>query len=211
MTPAATSFSSPSWHAIHAEEKKVNEHAQYSPGPASGAQVRKDGEKWTLILVRELRHSPEKVWQALTDPAHLREWAPFETDENLGTVGTTAKLTTVGAPTPQVSETTVTRADAPKVLEYNWGAQDIRWQLEALGGGTRLTLWHNIDRRFISMGAAGWHICFDVLDHLLSGTPIGRIVGREAMKFGWPRLNSDYAKQFGIQTPNRPSQAAQES
>jgi hypothetical protein len=42
---------------------------QYTPGPARGAQVRKDGEKWTLILARELRHSPEKVWQALTDEA----------------------------------------------------------------------------------------------------------------------------------------------
>src|SRR5437867_1520736 len=176
---------------------------QYTPGPASGAQVRKDGEKWTLILVRELRDSPEKVWQALTDPAHLREWAPFEAEGSLGTVGTTVKLTTVGAPTPQVSETTVTRADAPKVLEYNWGGNDIRWELEAFGGGTRLTLWHNIDRRFISMGAAGWHICFDVLDHLLSGTPIGRIVGGDAMKFGgWQRLNAEYAKQFGIETPN---------
>ena len=51
---------------------------QYTPGPASGTQVRKNGEKWTLILVRELRHSPEKVWQALTDPAHLREWAPLK-------------------------------------------------------------------------------------------------------------------------------------
>ena len=189
----------------------MTEREQYTPGPASGAQVRKDGEKWTLVLVRDLRHSPEKVWQALTDPAHLREWAPFEADGNLGTVGATAKLTTVGAPTPQVSETTVTRADAPNVLEYNWGAQDIRWQLEPFGVGTRLTLWHYIDRRFISMGAAGWHICFDVLNHLLSGTPIGRIVGREAMKFGWPRLNSEYAKQFGIEAPNRPSQAAQES
>ena len=59
----------------------------YMPGPANVAQVRKDGEKWTLILVRELRHSPEKVWQALTDPAHLREWAPFEADGNLGSVG----------------------------------------------------------------------------------------------------------------------------
>ena len=44
---------------------------QYTPGPASGAQIRKDGEKWTLILVRELRHAPEKVWQTLTDPVHL--------------------------------------------------------------------------------------------------------------------------------------------
>jgi len=40
------------------------------------------------------------------------------------------KLTTVGAPTPQVSETTVTRADAPKVLEYKWGGFDMRWELE---------------------------------------------------------------------------------
>ena len=184
---------------------------QYAPGPASGAQVRKDGEKWTLILVRELRHSREKVWQALTDPAQLREWAPFDADRSLGTVGTTVKLTTVGAPAPHVSETTVTRADAPKVLEYNWDGFDMRWELEALGGGTRLMLCTNIDRRFISMGAAGWHICFDVLDHLLSGTPIGRIVAGEAMKFGWPRLNSEYARQFGIETPNWPPKAAQES
>src|SRR5580692_10053155 len=93
---------------------------QYAPGPASGAQVQKDGENWTLILVRELRHSPEKVWQALNDPAHLREWAPFETDGTLGAVGT-VKLTWVGRPTPL--ETKVTRADAPEVLEYS----DMRW------------------------------------------------------------------------------------
>jgi hypothetical protein len=173
------------------------EREQYTPGPASGAQVRKDGEKWTLILVRELRHSPEKVWQALTDPAHLREWAPFEADGSLGTVGTTVKLTWVGTPT--TFETRVTRADAAKVLEYN----DIRWELEPLGAGTRLTLWHSIDRRFIAWGAAGWHICFDVLERLLAGEPIQRIAGPEAMKFGgWQRLSAEYAKQFGVEAPN---------
>jgi uncharacterized protein YndB with AHSA1/START domain len=176
----------------------MTDREQYVPGPARGAEVRKDGEKWTLILVRELRHPPEKVWLALTDPAHLREWAPFEVDGSLGTVGTTVKLTWVGTPTPL--ETTVTRADAPKVLEY----ADIRWELEAFGGGTRLTLRHNIDRRFISWGAAGWHISFDVLDGLLAGEPIGRIVGAEAMKFeGWQRLNAEYAKQFGVEAPLR--------
>jgi len=179
---------------------------QYAPGPASGAQVRKDGEKWTLILVRELRHSPEKVWQALTDPAHLREWAPFEADGSLGTVGTTVKVTWVGTPTPH--ETRVTRADAPKVLEYNLGGNDVRWELEAFGGGTRLTLWHTIDRRFISWGAAGWHICFDVLERLLAGEPIRRIVGAEAMKFdGWQRLKAEYAKQFRVETPDWPPNA----
>ena len=141
---------------------------RYAPGPAS-AQVEKHGEQWTLVLVRDLRHSPDKVWQALTDPAQLREWAPFDADRNLGAAGTTVKLTTVGAPTPHVSETTVTRADAPNLLESTWGGFDMRWKLEAAERGTRLTLWNNIDRRYISMGAAGWHVCLDVLDHLLEG------------------------------------------
>jgi len=176
---------------------------QYEPGPASGAEVRKDGPKWTLILVRELRHPPEKVWEALTDPAQLREWAPFVTDGSLGTVGT-VNLTWVG--TNATLATKVTRAEAPWLLEYD----DTRWELEASGRGTRLTLWHSIDRRFISMGAAGWHISFDVLDHLLSGNPIGRLVGGDAMQFsGWHRLNAEYAKLFGIEPPKWPPQAAQ--
>lgn len=165
---------------------------QYIPGPASGAQVRKnEGEKWTLILVRDLRHSPEKVWEALIDPVHLREWAPFDVDGSLDTVGKTVKITWVGNPTP--IETKVTRVEAPEVLEYG----DIRWELEPSERGTRLTLWTNIDRRFISWGAAGWHIAFDVLDRLLSGNPIGRLAGADAMKFSaWKRLTAEYAKQF---------------
>lgn len=185
---------------------------QYTPGPADVAHVQKHGEKWALVLVKDLRHSPERVWEALTDPAHLREWAPFDADRNLGTVGTTVKLTTVGAPAPHVTETRVTRADAPKMLEYTWGSNEMRWELEAVGGGTRLTLWTSIDRRFISMGAAGWHIAFDVLDRLLRGDPIGRIVGPAAMKFdGWQRLSAEYAKQFNIETPSGLPKTAQNS
>jgi len=172
---------------------------QYQPGAASGAEIRKEGDSWTLVLVRDLHHAPVKVWEALTDPAQLREWAPFDADRNLGATGT-ATLTTVGAPSPHVTETRIKRADAPRLLEFNWGGQDIRWELEPLGGGgTRLTLWHNIDRRFIAMGAAGWHVCFDVLDRFLDGEPIGRTVGPDAMQVnGWSRLHAEYAKQFGV-------------
>jgi len=174
---------------------------KYAPGAATGAEVHKEGDKWTLILVRDLRHPPAKVWDALTEPEQLREWAPFDADRSLATVGP-AKLSTVGSPTPQVSETTVKRADAPRLLEFSWGEQDLRWELEPHGIGTRLTLWHNINRNFISMGAAGWHICFDVLDGLLAGQPIGRLVGPEAMTFdGWQRLNAEYARQFGVEIP----------
>ena len=172
----------------------------YTPGPAN-AQVRKDaGDKWTLILVRELRHAPEKVWQALIDPAQLREWAPFEVDKSLDTVGTTVKLTWVGAPMP--FDVTVTQVDPPNLLEFG----DIRWELAAQGGGTRLTLLSAIDRRYISMGAAGWHISLDVLDRMMGGNPIGRIAGGDAMKFaGWQRLNGEYAELFGVKAPSWPA------
>jgi uncharacterized protein YndB with AHSA1/START domain len=174
----------------------MSDREQYTPGPAN-AQVRKDeGEKWTLILTRELRHSPEKVWEALTDPKHLHQWAPFEVDRNMGAVGTVT-LTWLGT-TARPLETKVTRAEAPKVLEYT----DTRWELEPLNGGTRLTLWASINRRFISMGAAGWHISLDVLERQLDGNPIHRIAGVDVMKFeGWQRLNAEYGKLFGVEPP----------
>ena len=188
----------------------MTDREQYAPGPASGAQVRKDGEKWTLILVRELRHPPAMVWQALTDPAHLSEWAPFDADRNLDAVGP-VKLSTVRTPKAQAFESSVTRAEMPRLLEYKWGGNDLRWELEPLGSGTRLMLWHNIDRGFIAWGAAGWHICFDVLDRLLAGEPIGRMVGGDAVKFGgWQQLKAEYAKQFGIEDPGWSPNAAKD-
>ncbi len=168
----------------------------YEPGPARGAHVEKNGEEWTLVLTRQLRHAPPLVWKALTDPVHLAQWAPFDAAGSLGVVGQ-VMLTAVGSPQAQVSEATVSRADEPRLLEYNWGGGNLRWELEAVGAGTRLTLWHNINRQYIAWGAAGWHICFDVLDRLLGGAPIGRIVGADAMAFqGWQRLTSEYASQF---------------
>ena len=70
----------------------------------------------SVVIEKEMPHPPEKVWAALTDPAQLREWAPFDADHSLGTVGP-VKLSLVGGPAPQVNETQVTRAEAPEL--YN--------------------------------------------------------------------------------------------
>jgi len=169
----------------------------YMPGPAYAQAEKIPGDSWRLVLIRNLRHAPDKVWKALTQPEHLREWAPFEADAGMDKAGATIKLTTVGAPGPHITETKIVRADAPRTLEYTWGANEMRWELEAAGAGTKLALWTSIDKRYIAMGAAGWQICLDVLDHWLAGTPIGRMAGPETMKFeGWQRLNAEYAKLF---------------
>jgi uncharacterized protein YndB with AHSA1/START domain len=175
----------------------MSDRSGYEPGHANVAKVRKAGGIWKLVLVKDLRHPPEKVWRALTESQHLREWAPFDASGDLNEVGT-VELTWVGAPTP--TEARITHVDAPKLLEYETGDNTMRWELEERDGGTHLTLWAIIDRRYISMGAAGWHIALDVLQRRLHGSPIARIAGSPAMQFdGWQRLNTEYAQQFRIE------------
>ena len=56
----------------------MSDREPYAPGPADVAQVRKDGETWTLVSSKISAIRPKKFGSALTEPAHLREWAPFD-------------------------------------------------------------------------------------------------------------------------------------
>lgn len=171
----------------------------YSPAPAFGATAEPDGELYRLAIVRDLKHAPERVWGALTEPGQLSAWAPFDASGNLGVPGAAVTLTQG----EREAETVVTEAVPPVRLAYQWGDMDLRWELEATETGTRLKLWAKIRRPFVAMGAAGWHVCLDVMDHLLAGSPVGRIVGNDAMGFpGWQRLVQEYSAQFGVPVPN---------
>lgn len=181
--------------------------SQYQPGPPGEADVRPEGGRWTLVFVRELRHPPQQVWSALTDPAQLREWAPFDSDRDLGRTGE-ATLTMAGGTGSETLRALVRRAEAPTLLEYTWGEDLLRWELEPSASGTRLTLRHTVeDRNWAPKVAAGWHICLDVADHLMAGEPVGRIVADEARQHGWERLNDAYAVRFGIASTGWPEEA----
>jgi len=179
----------------------------YQPTKANeDTEVRRDGERYTLVFVRELKHAPEKVWEALTDPDQLREWAPFDPDRNLGATGE-AKLSLVGAESEEVSTSEVLHADAPRLLEYTWAGDTVRWELEPTATGTRLSLFHTVqDRVWLPKVAAGWHICLDVAERAIAGTPMGRIVAHEAKRYGWERLNEEYAERFGVENTGWPEE-----
>ncbi|MBQ0894207.1 SRPBCC family protein [Micromonospora sp. U56] len=175
----------------------------FRPGPPAEIEAEPAGDRWTLLFVRELRHAPEKVWSALTDPARLAEWAPFLADRDLGAPGT-ATLTVVDGDTAVPQPATVRRAEPPHLLEYTWGDDLLRWELTPSGTGTRLLLRHTLaERGMLPMVAAGWHLCLDVADHLLAGDPVGPIRGAEAKDFGWAELRDTYADRLGGQ-PDRP-------
>jgi uncharacterized protein YndB with AHSA1/START domain len=165
-------------------------------GPVGDATVVPDGDAWTLIFIRQLSHPPAAVWRALTDPAEIDRWAPFAAARDLGTAGDTT-LTVIDRDERVVMPATVLRAEAPRLLEYTWGEDRLRWELEPDGGGTRLTLRHTLSRRDTdAMVAAGWHLCFVVLARLLAGDPVGPIRGRDAMDHGWAELRDAYAEKL---------------
>jgi len=99
------------------------------PSALGHVTTQRDGERWTLVFVRELPHAPEKVWCALTDPRELREWAPFDADRDLAQPGP-ATLTMAGGDGSEKSKVTVRRADAPRLLEYTWDQDVLRWELD---------------------------------------------------------------------------------
>ena len=171
----------------------------FDPGPLAEATYRADGDRWTLVFVRTLRHSPERVWEALTDPAQLREWAPYDADRDLGSPGE-ATLTMIDGEETQDLPAKVTRAEPPALLEYSWGGDDLRWELAPEPeGGTRLTLRHTLENRdFVPKVAAGWHLCIVVAERLLDGDPVGPIRGQDAMNYGWQELHDAYAEELKL-------------
>lgn len=168
----------------------------FRPGPlAEVARVPAD-DRWDLVFVRDLRHPPEKVWAALTEPDQLARWAPFLASRDLGTPGA-ATLSTVNGDESFPQPATVLRAEPPTLLEYTWGDGLLRWELTPSATGTRLTLRHTVDEPGLApVMAAGWHLCLDVAGHLLDGDPVDPIRGAEAKNFGWDELRAAYAERL---------------
>lgn len=181
----------------------------HQPTPLAEVHTHQSGpDTWTLIFVRHLNHPPTKVWTALTSPTHLSQWAPFTASRDLSTTGD-ATLSMLDGESHQDTQATVTHADPPKLLEYTWGKDLLRWELEPTPistntdtpTGTRLTLLHTAQNQHsIPKLAAGWHLCLDVAEQLLSGTPTTPIRGKDALNHGWSSLHAQYSSKLAIPT-----------
>ncbi|WP_329459273.1 SRPBCC family protein [Streptomyces sp. NBC_01497] len=124
-----------------------------------------------LTMVRGFPQPPSAVWAALTEPAALSQWFPFQVDLDPRPGGTIA----FAAPVSEVPLTTgtVTEVRAPLVFAFNWGADHLSWAVTADGEGSRLTLAHTFDDRAGAPSfAAGWDLCMAALGRLLDGAPV---------------------------------------
>jgi len=178
---------------------------EFHPGPPENASLQNANDQWTLVFVREFGHPPDAVWDALTDPAALAQWAPFDADRNLGN-STNATLTMARGEddpprdgTDEALPSEIRHADRPRLLEYTWGGDILRWELESIANGTRLTLRHTVeDRAWVPRVAAGWQICLEVAGRMLDGEPVGRVVGSDAKRHGFDALHEAYAERLPV-------------
>lgn len=118
------------------------------------------GDLWTLTFTRHLPHPPDRVWQAITEPAGLSAWFP---QNIVGERRAGANLRFESA-TGDSFEGTMQVYEPPSVMEFGWGGDTLRIELQPDGDGTILTLTDTFDEvGKAARDAAGWHECLDRL------------------------------------------------
>jgi uncharacterized protein YndB with AHSA1/START domain len=131
-------------------------------------RLTREGDATVLHMRRPLAHPPEKVWMAITDPAHLRHWFPADMEMELEQGAKIRFAFREGEGPPGEGE--ITELDPPRVFAFTWDDNHLRWELHPDGAGCVLELRHTFgDRPGAASFATGWEFCVDALAAILDG------------------------------------------
>lgn len=143
-------------------------------GAPYGTAARRDG-RVLLRLERRLRHPPERVWRALTDPAELSAWLAAADLEPAAGGGFELRWLNTGDAEPAVARGTITAFDPPRLLELDSDLHGVlRFELAPAPGGTHLVFTGDVEvpEEFVLRVLAGWHVHLDYLDGALGGARV---------------------------------------
>lgn len=144
-----------------------------APAP-DGAVTRRDG-RTLLRFERRLRHPPERVWRALTDPAELSAWLAEADLEPVAGGKFELRWLNAGDAEPVVARGTVTAFDPPRLLELDSDVHGrLRWELAPAPEGTHLVFTSDVDLpgEYLPQTLAGWHLHLDYLEEALDGARV---------------------------------------
>jgi uncharacterized protein YndB with AHSA1/START domain len=149
----------------------------------------KTGEGWQLRFSRELPHSADKVWAAITEPEQLANWFPDTIVVDEWKVGARLKFEH-----PDLSfDGEVRVVEPPSLLEFTWGPDTLRFEIVPHGDGCTLTLTDKLDELGkAARDGAGWHTCLDQLEVALGS-------GEQDWKGSdrWREVHPEYVEKFG--------------
>jgi uncharacterized protein YndB with AHSA1/START domain len=123
-----------------------------------------------LRFERRIAHPIEDVWRAVTEPHELAHWFPAAVTYRDGLrTGGRLRFTFPGDAFPP-SDGEITECEPPRRFAFDWGGEQLRFELEPIGDGTLLRFTHMLTARDqAARDAAGWHVCLDKLEERLAG------------------------------------------
>lgn len=146
----------------------------------------------TVRVERHFPHPIDKVWCAVTMPDHLGQWFPSPVEIDLRPGGTMRFAAFQGG---QGASGTVEVVDAPRWLEFTWGANRVTFELTTDGDGTLFALTYSFDDRYGAASfATGWEACLDGLYSVLAGERPAR-AGRGIAR------HEELVGEFGLDRP----------
>ena len=101
-----------------------------------------------LVVTHSYNAPPARVWQAITDPAQMRQWY-FDVSDFRAEVGFTFEFTGESDDCSYLHVCEVTAVVPGKKITYSWSYPDhpgisfVTWELFEEGNGTRLVLTHS--------------------------------------------------------------------
>lgn len=116
---------------------------------------------------RHLKHSVQNVWSMLTENDKLAGWFSELKVEALREGG----IIKFDMQDGTFEEMEIIELKTHSVLEYTWGDDCVRFELNEVSGGCRLVLIEKINKitDHTPRDLAGWHVCLDVINALLDG------------------------------------------
>jgi uncharacterized protein YndB with AHSA1/START domain len=143
-----------------------------------------------LRFERRLRHPPERVWRAVTEPDELARWFPSAVRYE-PRVGAPMTFDFGGKHGIASMPGEVLAWDPPRAFAFAWGEDVLRFELEPTDAGTLLVFTHSFEHQpgKPARDAAGWSACFERFDAMLDG--------REAASGDWSGHHERYLAQFG--------------
>src|SRR3954469_24938928 len=155
----------------------------------------KDGEllevggRYELRFERLLDHPVERVWRAVTEPAGLAAWFPFDIEGERATGAPLRFVFRAGEAEDFTGE--MVEFSPPSAMELRWGGEEtLRIELAPAGAGCTLRLINRFDELGkAARDAAGWHACLDALEAHLAGV--------EVSPDRWAAVHPGYVARFG--------------
>lgn len=153
----------------------------------------RDGDAYLLRFERDLPHSIDTVWQAITEPAGLAAWFPHPVELELRVGGKAVFITDPDFdvdPELLASSGEVRELDPKRRFAFTWGNDLLSFELTPTGAGCRLVFTHRLPHRACAnRTVSGWSVCLDGLVASLDG------VASDGP--GWRAYYDHYVDRFG--------------